>query len=370
MRYTLVTLIVIAVFGCSFMQGQEKQFSYYQFTPLTVNPANAGAFSGSYRISGIFSDKQAAITPRPFRTFTLSFDAPIIRGFRKQDWIGVGAELDVIGNSGAFIGVGNNEDDGLNSGTFQSFTSFKPGLSYHLSLDKKQSNILTLGVNMATISRNFARLSQYDGRVFPQTGIKDQDIETFNQGPSSGGGGSQQNTNNRVNYQSYKNLGIGLLYNARRKDSDLRLGISISGITSAKIGFLRGVDSEKRQFSLNFHGAYDLAINKRTNIIPGFYYYSQGNANAFNVNTHVWYQIDPEKEFKGGAGLGMRNFRAVCIYLGAEIKDIKVGLAYDIDISTASNWSNTVGGFELCASYIGKIYKKPKPKAVIFCPRL
>ena len=51
-------------------------------------------------------------------------------------------------------------------------------------------------------------------------------------------------------------------------------------------------------------------------------------------------------------------------------KDIKVGFAFDMDISTAVLGSNNVGGFELCASYMGKIYKKPKPKPVIFCPRL
>ncbi|MBL0100859.1 MAG: hypothetical protein IPP49_13170 [Saprospiraceae bacterium] len=63
-----------------------------------------GLFSGSYRISGIFSDKQAAFTSRPFTTLTLSADAPIIRGIRKQDWVGLGVEIDVIGNSGLFVG--------------------------------------------------------------------------------------------------------------------------------------------------------------------------------------------------------------------------------------------------------------------------
>jgi hypothetical protein len=80
--------------------------------------------------------------------------------------------------------------------------------------------------------------------------------------------------------------------------------------------------------------------------------------------------VDPEKDFRAGAGLGLRNLRAAIIYLGAEFKDLKVGLAYDIDISSATIGSRSVGGFELCASYMGKIYKKPKPKPIIFCPSL
>ncbi|MBL0100857.1 MAG: hypothetical protein IPP49_13160 [Saprospiraceae bacterium] len=58
------------------------------------------------------------------------------------------------------------------------------------------------------------------------------------------------------------------------------------------------------------------------------------------------------------------------IYIGAEFKDIRVGLAYDLTLSSATIADRSVGGFELAARYLGKIYKKPKPKPVIFCPRL
>jgi hypothetical protein len=49
---------------------------------------------------------------------------------------------------------------------------------------------------------------------------------------------------------------------------------------------------------------------------------------------------------------------------------VRVGFAYDIDMSSAAIGSKGVGGFEIVASYIGKIYKKPKLKPEIFCPRL
>jgi hypothetical protein len=55
--------------------------------------------------------------------------------------------------------------------------------------------------------------------------------------------------------------------------------------------------------------------------------------------------------------------------VGTYIKDIKVMLGYDINISSLSSASGTVGAFELAAQYIGKIYKRPKPDPVIFCPR-
>ncbi|MBK8519102.1 MAG: PorP/SprF family type IX secretion system membrane protein [Saprospiraceae bacterium] len=364
----------LVIFSLQVAFTQELHYSYYHFTPLNVNPANAGAFSGSYRISGIFSDKQAAITSRPFRTFTLSADAPIVRGIRKQDWIGIGIEMDVVGKSGLNLDALDRTDfPGDATGSTQSWTFMKIGAAYHLSLDKKQTNIITLGAQFINGSRDFNRLNQKDGRVNVQTGYPDLDIEYFNKGNSSGSG-STGGSSNRIDYNPYKDLSVGFLYNARRKNSDLKLGFAAEGLLNPAVGFnSRGTNKdslETKYFGLNIHGSYEMTVNKKTQVIPAIYYYSLGPANALNVNTHVWYKVDPEKDFRAGAGLGLRNLRAAIIYLGAEFKDLKVGLAYDIAISSATIGSRSVGGFELCASYMGKIYKKPKPKPIIFCPSL
>ncbi len=370
---TLSVLLPMAFFSLAAF-AQELHYSYYQFTPLNVNPANAGAFSGSYRVSGIFSQKQASITPRPFTTFTLSADAPLIRGIRKQDWIGIGIEADVIGKSGLnFDAMDNSTNPANDPASTQSWTFMKIGAAYHLSLDKKQTNIITVGAQFINGSRDFNKMNLRDSRVNLQTGYRDYDIEHFNQGATQGSGSTNNNTD-RVKFNAYKDLNIGFLFNSRQKNSDLRLGFAMEGILNPAIGFQsRNISKdsvETKYFGLNIHGSYDMEINKSTRLVPAFYYYSLGPANALNVNTHVWHQINPEKDFKGGLGLGFRNFRAAIIYIGAEFSDIRVGLAYDIDISTATIGSAARGGFELCAAYMGKIYKKPKPKAVIFCPRL
>jgi hypothetical protein len=181
MRMKILSVLLLLVLVSMTVFTQELHYSYYQFTPLNVNPANAGAFSGSYRISGIFSDKQAAITPRPFRTFTLSADAPIIRGIRKQDWIGIGIEADIIGKSGLnFNEQSNSINPEVNSSFTQSWTFMKIGAAYHFSLDKKQTNIITFGAQFINGSRDYNRLNQKDGRVKLQTGFPDFDIEQFN----------------------------------------------------------------------------------------------------------------------------------------------------------------------------------------------
>ncbi len=350
--------------------GQDLHYSYYQFVPLTVNPANAGAFSGSYRVSGIYSDKQAAITARNYRTFTLAADAPIIKGIRKQDWIGVGLELsqfDPLNQSGLVLDpeTGNASNQG-----FLAWTTMKIGAAYHLSLDKKQTRIFTLGAQFGNNNRSYLGLSRSDGRVFPTTGLDDRDIEEFNKQLMSGTSGGT-NAVDRLSV-AFRDVTFGMLYNQRNKNSDLKMGFAIEGLTRPNTNIDDGTTGfkERKYLGLNIHGAYDMTINKKLHVVPGVYYYSLGPANGLNINTHANYLFNEDKELTLTGGLGVRNLRALSLYVGADIKGVKVGFAYDLDLSSANIGSKGVGGYELVASYIGKVYKKPKLKPEIFCPRL
>jgi hypothetical protein len=82
------------------------------------------------------------------------------------------------------------------------------------------------------------------------------------------------------------------------------------------------------------------------------------------------YRLNPEKQMVLRAGVGYRLADAFQLIVGMDFKDnIKVTLGYDLNISKLSAASNGIGGFELSAVYIGKIYKKPDPEPVLFCPR-
>jgi type IX secretion system PorP/SprF family membrane protein len=373
MRNTILFLFVLIG---GFVNAQDLHYSFYQYVPLSVNPANAGAFSGSYRVNGIYSDKQGALTPRNFRTFTLSGDSPIFRGIRKRDWIGVGLELSQFAplNQSGLVTNTEGTSGGAAKEGFLSWTTFKVGLAYHLSIDKKQTRIVTVGAQMGSNNRSFLKLGPLDGRVTRATGLQDLDIQQFNQlidDQSKGQTGG--NTAKERLKNAFRDMTFGFLYNQRAKKSDLKVGFAIEGLTRPKLSINQNQGSglsERKYIGLNIHGAYDMTINKRLHVVPGAYYYSLGPANGLNINTHANYLFNEEKEVTLSAGLGFRNLRAISPYLGADFKGVKVGFAYDIDISSAVVGSQSVGGFEVVASYIGKIYKKPKVKAAIFCPRL
>ena len=377
MRMKFIIIAILAVCLTSEKSfAQDLHYSYYHFTPLSVNPANSGAFSGSYRVGGIYTSKDGAISDRSFKNFSLTADAPIIRGLRKQDWIGVGVQADILN---VLNGAGNLSPETVQNSDnkfAQNWTFFKVSLAYHLALDKKQSNILTLGAQMNNGSRQYAGFNLSDTR----NGIinrQDLDLENFKQLASSSSSGLQ---NDGTKFRS-RDLGVGLLFNARRKKSDLRLGVAVEGILKPRTGLLSNSASgsqggvskdsiETKPIGLNIHGDYRIDISPRTSIEPSFYFYNLGPFNALNVNSHVWYQFNPEQEFRGGAGLGVRNVRDVIVYLGARVNSIQVGISYDLNVNDRTLASNGLGGFEIAARYVGVIYKKPKVKPIIFCPRM
>ena len=364
MRTKLLLSLVIFIGWSLILQGQDLHYSYYHFTPLSVNPANSGAFSGSYRVSGIYTRKDFGLSNPGYQNFSLSADAPIIRGIRKQDWIGIGVQADVIksaNNSGSFY-VDNLNDPNK---TAQNWTFIKISAAYHFALDKKQTNILTLGAQMSNGNRSLANFTLNDTRAGIVTQA-DSDLDKY----------MKLGQNGDFSFKS-RDISLGLLFNARAKNSDLRLGVAMEGLFSSKYGILSNSakvidkDSVETKFlGLNVHGDYRMDINKRVSITPSFNYYSIGAASAFNINSHVWYQINPDRDLKGGVGLGLRNVRDIILYVGAEFNDIQVGFAYDVNIDSKAIGSDGFGGLELAARYIGKIYKKPKVKPIIFCPRL
>ncbi|MBK8624733.1 MAG: type IX secretion system membrane protein PorP/SprF [Saprospiraceae bacterium] len=178
MRTKLLLSLVIFIGWSLNLQGQDLHYSYYHFTPLSVNPANSGAFSGSYRVSGIYTRKDFGLSNPGYQNFSLSADAPIIRGIRKQDWIGIGVQADVIksaNNSGSFY-VDNLNDPNK---TAQNWTFIKISAAYHFALDKKQTNILTLGAQMSNGNRSLANFTLNDTRAGIVTQA-DSDLDKYN----------------------------------------------------------------------------------------------------------------------------------------------------------------------------------------------
>ncbi|MDF1698927.1 MAG: PorP/SprF family type IX secretion system membrane protein [Saprospiraceae bacterium] len=346
-KYFLI--IFLAAIILTPTKGQDFHYTQYFMSPLGVNPALAGAYNGSYRINGIYRDQYRGAAINPFSGFSLNVDAPIIRGLRKQDWVGVGLRME--SSSAGALG--------------QKINIYGLGVAYHLGLNKAQTSNLSIGAQYGTGGYTYNQLVNGDtGGSIIGGSLTEQDI-TFNTSQGSGGGTGEPT----VSGGSLNDLTVGFLYNKKnpKTGSDLKVGIAAEGILNPNRA-RRGTD--RKGIGLHGFSTYDMVMSKRASLTSGAYYYSNKEASAIIVNSIYNYKLKPEDQFMLHGGLGVRNVRAALIYLGATIKGIRIGVAYDVDIGASTPATNNHKSIELGVTYIGKIYKKPKPKPIIYCPRL
>jgi len=348
-KFTIIGILLGFFLAPSF--GQDFHYTQYFNSPLGVNPALAGQFNGTYRINGIYRDQYRGSATEAFGGFSLNIDSPIINGIRKQDWVGIGLRIEqaTAGSAG------------------QKINFFGLGAAYHLSLDKKQTRILSIGAQYGTGGYTYDVNDPNSFASFIVNGTLSQQANDFNRPSGSGGGSGGSNT--EITGGSLSDLSAGLVYNIRnaKAGTDLKVGFGVEGILNPNRGASR---PDKKGIGLNIFSSYDYTFSKRASLTSGAYFYSNKKANALNVNSIMNYKMKPGNEMTLHGGLGVRNVRAALVYLGMTIKGIRVGIGYDLDIASSTTATNSHKSIELGVSYIGKIFKKPEPKPIIYCPRL
>ncbi len=82
MKKLVLFIAVLLVHGYSY--AQDPHFSQFFASPLTINPANTGNFSGTLR-AALNSRTQLPEFNNPYATKTLSLDAHILKKYIKED---------------------------------------------------------------------------------------------------------------------------------------------------------------------------------------------------------------------------------------------------------------------------------------------
>ena len=323
--------------------GQDVHFSLYNMSPLTLNPANTGAFEGTLRIGGIFRDQWFSFVPREFTTPSIYIDAPVITGFGKRDWLGVGVSVfqDKVGfaqlrRSSALLSA-----------------------AYHLALDKKGTSYLTLGGQGGYVQRRFDPMS---------LDIKFED--ELELGGMLGPGGSVDRSNFTEKMQ-YLDINAGLTFRQLLANgSSFDLGVAGMHLNRPRYN-LATSDAERLPMRFNAHARFTSDLGTKWMMAPTVYYSTM--APSSELALQAWggrYLGGENKEMLLRFGLGYRWKDAVEVLLGFDYKAFQAGLSYDVNVSQLNDATNFHGGLEIAVSYILKIYKEPVVPPVIFCPRL
>ena len=352
MHVRKLLFLLTALLCVSALSAQDIHFTQFYMSPMTMNPSMAGKFEGTVRIGGIYRGQWSSVVGGgdSYKTPSLFVDAPIIRGIRKQDWIGVG--LTFFSDKAGELGLKHS--------------AAKLGATYHLALGKKRTTVLSLGGQYGKVSRKLGDDRRYEDGYDPSG----QYVPSISQ------------EGNVVDDTDYTDIDAGINISAKlNKRMDFIFGYSMYHINEGKYSLVGRSDTgsttptnptagnaEIPRRSI-IHGQFNAALDDRWSINPAFQYMSMNGADEIQIQALGGYLFNPEKDITLNFGLGYRMRDALQVIAGMKYKDLRVGLAYDINTSDLNAASNYRGGFEIAVNYIVKIYKPAVIKQKVLCPR-
>ncbi len=360
-RYKLFILTIWLFISIKGFSQDSYHYTYFDMTKVALNPALSGAFEGTARIGGLFREQDFGMESGQFRSPILFADAPLIRGFRKYDWVGFGIAFQYDEQAFSFYGPTEYHN------TLVTTTSIG-GLSYHFALDKKRKNVLSIGFQSGNASVSFKDIYL----VTPES------IEEFTSNSSSDIGKSYPNELPFNKNKKSINLGytIGAVFTSNiSKTDNFQTGISVSNVSFKKYNSYSiinfgGASTYKRPLRFAAFGTYKTELSNGLILNPRvFFQYMQPSWEA-SVQGLAGLKLKKPVDMVLYGGLGYNPINGIQFLLGADIRDLKIVYSFDLNLSDKTAVSGPAGAFELGVSYIIKVYKKPKPDPVLFCPQI
>jgi type IX secretion system PorP/SprF family membrane protein len=323
--FTRAGLVAALALSLNTAQAQDVHFTQFDAAPMLVNPAFTGAFSGSWRASGIYRNQWRSVTV-PFVTYGVSFDAPLITDLTHDDYLAGGIQL---------------YNDRAGDGNLSNFSGLV-SVAYHKFLGENVDKALTLGLQGGYTQKSIDLSRLYFGDEFYNGG--------FNQGTSQ----EYPNLNNKVNYFTI-NAGLGWSHSVG-ENFGYTIGLGAMNLNQPGESFQKKQNSE---VGLGIRYAAQVGaiayLSEKFSIRPAVLYQTQATAtelvagNEFNL-------IVGNPEFRSVAtavflGGWFRSGDAMMVTGGVEWKGFRFGLSYDYNTSTLKSASNGNGGFEISLRY-------------------
>jgi len=324
MKKAVNILVLFLLLPLLQVKGQDPGLSQYFNAPVLLNPGNIGNFEGKIRLFADYRRQWASVS-NPFTTNSAAIDLSMGR---------FGFGLDLL------------KDDPGASGL--SHTQVGLGFGYKVFQGRHK---LSLGLKIGFVQKSFdPRHFSFDNQYTPGSGFD----------PSRPSGELLPLTRTTVG-----DFSSGILY-AYRPDSNntflgLELGASFAHINQPQYNFIIGETFLPMQ--INLHAALSFVGGERLSLSPMAFYSLQGTASQLSIGLAAEYEVEENVFFEASAHYRIQD--AVIPQVGLRFNNFDIGLSYDVNISSLSNFSNLKGGPELSLSYIwaGKRESKKNLKA-------
>jgi type IX secretion system PorP/SprF family membrane protein len=332
MKKLVLFIAVLLVHGYSY--AQDPHFSQFFASPLTINPANTGNFSGTLR-AALNSRTQLPEFNNPYATKTLSLDAPILKKYIKEDdKLSVGL-LILSDQSGNKLLNDNN---------------IAASVSYSKALDENANHSIALGFQVNYSMYRFDPL---------KANFEDQ----LTAGGFTGTSAEMILGNNFT--KNTTDINAGILYTGSTSDNNIfYVGASYYHFAKPTVGFITPTYFTNSR--INIHGGAYFSLSDAASLHTSFQYQKQGETNELLVGGAFSYYLGTENGLELYAGLWSRVKESMIPYVGLEWNHIRAGFTYDIAAGTTLASSRFYQSSEFSLIYIldnkSKAFKLRCPK--------
>lgn len=315
--------------------AQDPHFSQFFASPLTLNPAFTGKFSGSWRLAANHRDQWPSI-PKAYVTTSASIDFPILKSRIPEN--------DVFG-----IGISGLTDASANNILKLNYGSVS--MSYHKALDENGYSTIGAGFQATYSSLNLdvSKLTFED--MLTQNGFTGTTSDIITNGSN----------------QSYFDINAGLLYSGSTNgQNNFYLGASMYHINRPKVGF-----KDKNWYlsgRISIHGGGSFPLSDRLTVHTSLIHQMQNKASETTVGAALAVNLNPGEETSNSSiyiGSWVRFNDAIVPYVGLEFGGLRIGASYDFNISSLKAATASRGGSEFSVIFI----KRPAEYKGIPCPK-
>ncbi|MBL4654666.1 MAG: PorP/SprF family type IX secretion system membrane protein [Bacteroidia bacterium] len=332
----LILLIPLFLILNSELRAQDIHFSQYYNSPLTLNPARTGNFSGDYRAGLNYRNQWSAFVP--FAWYS---------GFAEMKMEG-----ELLGNDGLSFGLMFFGDK---TGTAQIGTqTIGPTLGYQKKLDEAGKHTISIGIGITYVQKSMNK----EGLKFPnQYKGTEFDIDLFS---------GESFTSNPFSYIDFQ---AGVLHNFIFNEKlSLSTGISVFHLTKPIESFWEQ-ENNRLNRRLSFSTGARYILNEKVQILPGILYMGQAKDSDVMLGSNVLYNLK-SKNTAVRFGGWYRMSDSFVLFTGLDYNEYQFGFSYDATLSSLNNANKSIGAFEFSLIYIyGKGAKLPT-RTTMPCKRL
>lgn len=332
--FSLVFLLFLSVA----LQAQDPHFSQFFSSPLTLNPAFTGKFSGTWRLAANHRDQWPSI-PKAYLTTSASFDMAILKNRIPEG--------DVFG-----VGISGVSDQSANNTLKLNYGSLS--LSYHKALDDDGYNTIGAGFQ-----------GTYSSLGIDVTKLTFEDELTQN-GFQPGTSPDVINISLNGKNRNYIDVNAGILFSGSTDgENNYYLGVSMYHINRPKVSFL-----DKSWYltgRVTLHGGGTIPLSDVVSLSGSVIHQIQNKASETLVGAAVGLNPSPGSENPINVYLGswVRFKDAIIPYVGLEFGSLRIGASYDINTSGLKAATGSRGGSEFSVIFI----KREPGYTGIPCPR-